>query len=249
MDNPNLNFNLNNKHIMENRMSYDQKSRFLKIYQEKFYLLNVQRYPNNFKIDISGSSKNIYSIFIYDNTKKIKCNCPDMKSWASYKRCICKHCCFLLFKVLKVDNLGDFFNTLIFPNDIYQEIIVKLFVLKNSLDNENVTIDSDIMNKDMLKKYNEIMERNEENDDETKKNKYSCKNNSNVINKDLCPICFVDFGEKDVLLDCPSCKKTVHKSCMEKWLSLGKIQCVYCRSDVWKDYYDDDVNKYKNLDD
>ena len=28
----------------------------------------------------------------------------------------------------------------------------------------------------------------------------------------------------------------LHKECMEKWLSVGNITCVYCRSEVWKDY-------------
>ena len=55
---------------------------------------------------------------------------------------------------------------------------------------------------------------------------------------EMCPICFVDFSdeENEELIGCPDCKNTLHKECMEKWLSIGNTTCVYCRSDVWKDY-------------
>ncbi len=238
------------KKNMENKMSYYQKSRFYKVYQEQFFLLNIEKYPENFKIDVSGSSKNIYSIYIYENTRKIKCNCPDMKSWASYNRCVCKHCCFLLFRVLKLWELGDFFENLEFSEELFPEIMIKLFILLNKLNNINHDDDApllkEITNKDILDKYNKILEKKEEKKEEID-NKYNSKK---VINDDLCPICFIDFIKDDILLDCPECKKSIHKSCMEKWLSLGKNQCVYCRSNVWKDYCKDgEINEYKNLDD
>lgn len=239
------------KQIIESKMSNHQKSRFSKIYQDNFYLLNIEKYPVNFKIDISGSSKNIYSIFIYENTRKIKCNCPDMKSWASYNRCVCKHCCFILFRVLKLFELGDFFENLEFPEEIFPDIIIKLFILLNKLNNidhDDAPLLEEITSKDILEKYNKLMEKKEE--DKEEENKYISKKTENIVNEDLCPICFIDFEKDDILLDCPSCKKTIHKLCMEKWLSLGKSQCVYCRSDVWKDYCKDgELKEYKNLDD
>lgn len=235
---------LQEKHIMESKMSYHQKSRFSKIYQDDFYLLNIDKYPDKFKIDISGSTKNIYSIFIYENTRKIKCNCPDMKSWASYNRCVCKHCCFLLFRVLKLSELGDFFDILEFSEELFPDIMIKLFILLNKLTNIDHNEAPEIINKEILEKYNKLMEKKEE--ENPTKDKYGSKK---IINDDMCPICFIDFEkEGECLLDCPECKKTIHKSCMEKWLTLGKSSCVYCRSDVWKDY-NKELNEYKNLDD
>ena len=58
----------------------------------------------------------------------------------------------------------------------------------------------------------------------------------NEIKDDLCSICFMDFEENEELIKCPECKKVLHKECMEKWLDVGNITCVYCRSEVWKDY-------------
>ena len=43
-------------------------------------------------------------------------------------------------------------------------------------------------------------------------------------------------AENDKLIKCPECKNISHLECMEKWLSVGNLTCVYCRSDVWKDY-------------
>ena len=237
------------KQIIESKMSNHQKSRFFKIYQENFYLLNIEKYPENFKIDISGSSKNIYSIFIYENTRKIKCNCPDMKSWASYNKCICKHSCFLLFKVLKLKELGDFFNELQFNDNIFDNIIIELFNLLNRLNNidtDNSNLFEGITNKEFLEKYQKIINKKKEQNKEEKDDKYSNKKESK---NEMCSICFNDFEEKEELLDCPKCKQTIHKSCMEKWLSLGKTTCVYCRSDVWKDYGIEKENDYANLDD
>ena len=235
------------KKNLEKKMSYHQKSRFFKIFQEDFFLLNIEKFPNNFKVDISGSSKNIYSITLFENTKKIKCNCPDMKSWASYNKCICKHSCFLLFKVLKLKDLGDFFNNLQFNNNIFDNIIIELFNLLNRLnniDNTDINLFEGITNKELLEKYKKIINKKKEIKEE-KKDKYASKKENK---NDMCSICFNDFEEKEELLDCPKCKQTIHKLCMEKWLSLGKSTCVYCRSDVWKDYGIKKENDYENLD-
>ena len=40
-------------------------------------------------------------VTIYENSRKLFCTCPDAKSWAKKHKCLCKHICFLLFKVFK----------------------------------------------------------------------------------------------------------------------------------------------------
>lgn len=51
-----------------------------------------------------------------------------------------------------------------------------------------------------------------------------------------CPICCEEFNAEGVsnLLDCPQCKNSIHKECMEIWLTKND-NCVYCRKE-WADY-------------
>ena len=51
----------------------------------------------------------------------------------------------------------------------------------------------------------------------------------------MCPICFLDIEDEE-LVKCPECKNVIHLECMEKWLEMGNKTCVYCRSNVWKNY-------------
>ena len=51
-----------------------------------------------------------------------------------------------------------------------------------------------------------------------------------------CPICFDIIENNSNRINCPDCKKHIHKECMDIWLSRNKT-CVFCRSTMWK-YYD-----------
>ena len=67
-------------------------------------------------------------------------------------------------------------------------------------------------------------------------NPYAVKKDMDKEEEELeCMICY-DIMEKDNSVECPLCHNLVHKGCMEKWLANGKKNCIYCRSDVWKDY-------------
>ena len=90
---------------------------------------------------------------------------------------------------------------------------------------------TDIVDEELLEKF-QNMEKNDFKSHNSKDYEVKKKN-------DMCPICFVDFDDENNnndLLGCPDCKNTIHKECMEKWLSVGNTTCVYCRSDKWKDY-------------
>ena len=62
------------------------------------------------------------------------------------------------------------------------------------------------------------------------------ENTKSLEETDVCPICYLDFPDIKNLLSCPTCKNYVHDDCMNIWLKHAKT-CVYCRSDIWKDYY------------
>ena len=90
-----------------------QLLRLDKIYNEDFFLLDKYQDDNKLIFKICGSTKNIYEVKLYLISKRIYCNCPDSKSWARKYGVICKHSCFVLFKVfstiLCIDKKGIFF--------------------------------------------------------------------------------------------------------------------------------------------
>ena len=51
-----------------------------------------------------------------------------MKSWAASSRCVCKHCCFVLFKVCR-DTIAvnsNFFSNLVFSDEDFSKLTDKL---------------------------------------------------------------------------------------------------------------------------
>ncbi len=63
----------------------------------------------------------------------------------------------------------------------------------------------------------------------------SFKNSTRDMAEEACPICFDDIVDGPARINCPDCKKHVHKECMEVWLSRND-SCVFCRSTKWKHY-------------
>ena len=61
---------------------YQQQKRFNKLNYESFFLLGVEKKDFGFHLNIAGSTRNVYTIRINQNSKTIDCDCPDAKSWA-----------------------------------------------------------------------------------------------------------------------------------------------------------------------
>jgi hypothetical protein len=211
-------------------MDHHQLKRFSKLDYESFFLLKVEKTDSLFTLSISGSTKNIYKVKIYCNSKTMYCNCPDSKSWARDLNVYCKHSCFVLFRVFKTifKDKAKICNEKVFNEEQFS-------IMKEKLTNMSAVglinySNTDIVDEELLEKF-QNMEKNNFKSEKSEAFKVKKKD-------EMCPICFVDFSdeENEELIGCPDCKNTLHKECMEKWLSIGNTTCVYCRSDVWKDY-------------
>ena len=51
---------------------------------------------------------------------------------------------------------------------------------------------------------------------------------------DVCPVCLNDLNDEE-LVSCPKCKNYVHTDCIKVWMTTHS-NCIYCRSDVWKNF-------------
>lgn len=220
----------------------NQTKRIKSMTKGPIYLLNIKKEPSKFVLSISGSSRNIYQIIVEEEQRTINCNCPDSKGWAKHYKCVCKHCCFVLLEVCK-DTItldSDFFQNLKFNDEDFGKITEKLlekFVFFNSY--EFLRSNDDIVSIELLDKFQQMQIQ------ESEEPSYKAKK---IIKKDeQCPICMQEFNEEEENLECPECKNLLHKTCMEQWLNIGHQNCVYCRSDCWKGYFQDYKSEYKNL--
>ena len=64
----------------------------------------------------------------------------------------------------------------------------------------------------------------------------------------ICGVCLKQIYDNSDLkyLSCPDCKKFIHKICVKKWLAK-KVNCVYCRSEIWETYWSLENQKQINL--
>lgn len=199
-----------------------QQKRFNKLNYESFFLLKVEKNDLGFQLKVSGSTRNVYTIQINNNSRKIECDCPDSKSWARHYNCFCKHVCFVLLRMFK-----SIFNK---QSSIFIDKTINMNdynLIESKLINLNISEEHDIVDTDLLNKFHNL----------------STKSNSNnflvenIEKEEMCPICFLDInGNEEKIVKCPECRNILHLECMEKWLEMGNKTCVYCRSNVWQNY-------------
>ena len=226
-------------------MNQQQVKRYNKISEDPLYLIDfkVNSEKNILEFHISGSTKNIYTVKLC--TDYTDCDCPDGRSWAKKFKVICKHSCFVLFKVVKIfnENNGSVLNYNKQPINYFlnnklnidEYNYIKTFLEKKS-------ISSDVINQSLIDKFKHLSTCN---NDPKELFKHSIRT---LDPDDDCPICYDSFGiDNTLLLTCPDCHNYVHTSCMEKWLQYNK-SCVYCRSETWtKIDKDAKISKYINL--
>ena len=234
-------------------MNNSQFRRYQKIFIEEFYLLDWKNNLNNFTFAVSGSSYNIYYLEICKDNKKIKCSCLDFKDNCN-NNLICKHSCFILFLIIKlfykfnphygkiklnrptgynILNTSEYFNNYLFSN-------LEILLIEKKIKTIN-TKNNSFIKKELIDKYNYhtlIIKQ--------KQLLYQQFIENQLIKDQECGICFQNITENTNYLSCPDCKKFIHKTCMLKWLSKNQ-NCIYCRSNIWENFYSIEINQQFNL--
>ena len=194
-----------------------QNKRFYKLDYESFFLLKVEKNDLGFLLNVSGSTKNIYTIQINKNSRKLECDCPDAKGWALHFNCLCKHVCFILLRMFK-----EIYNK---NSQIFRDRVICLEdyeYIEKRLNNLDINKENDFVDLELIEKFNKLKTGN------------SSFKSENFEKDKMCPICFLDIEGENV--KCPECRNILHLECMETWLEMGNKTCVYCRSSVWENY-------------
>ncbi len=168
----------------------------------------------------------LYNPTVYDASKKIfNCDCPAHRFKSSGDNTVCKHISFIMCRVVGYVTTDFFTNHRLNKDEVnmildkmsaQREVIMTHIEMNRMKDSCNTIDDKMIIRKKMLTRDSYL-------------------NSSKPVNEEDCPICFDSIEMNDNRLNCPDCKKHVHKECMEIWLSRNK-SCVHCRSDNWKHY-------------
>ncbi len=177
----------------------------------------------------SEYSVDMYDPELYEAPKKIfNCDCPAHKFQSGKDNVVCKHIAFVMCRVV------GYITTDFFTNHRLTKDEVNMIMDKMSLQRETI-----ILNVEMNRmKDNCVGLKPDQNNVITIKRNMMTKenflNSTRTIDED-CPICFDVIEHNNNRINCPECKKHIHKECMEIWLSKNNT-CVYCRSKKWTHY-------------
>ena len=247
---------------VKSRVSKDQFTRFQKMYHEPFFLLggeeaseSVEGTPSSSRrtagsqdrvFRVSGSTASEYNVFVKPDGS-FRCSCMDANVNCKKKNCVCKHVCFIFYRVFKFDRIGFFETHKLTADELAR---VAHFNSTEALTRpaDTVFTASDI---DSLCAGIGSVSIGTSTGSSTRLN----KPDFTVIKRvpeidDDCPVCYDALLKDDTtiahgwpeescmrivgLLGCPSCGNGVHEVCVRRWLSSApKKTCVFCRSDVW----------------
>jgi hypothetical protein len=221
-------------------MNFEQEKRYEKIFKEPLYLIDHQIHQEDITFLISGSTKNIYHVECKE--KKMSCDCQDAKSWCRKHKVVCKHICFVLFRVSKLfrkDVNQVYFNS--DPTNYFETHKLNDQEKKFLISSVNKKlVSTDVMNENLREIYFQKVQENQP------KSLFS-QSKKELDPSDECPICYdLLTNSESSLLSCPDCKNYVHQKCMEKWLEYNH-SCVYCRSETWRKIKQEKSSIYINL--
>lgn len=164
-----------------------------------FALLNVIKLTDGMAFHMSGESGCYFIRFVLDScptTTSVRCNCPD------HYPGLCKHICWLVFKVLKHDD-PDIFRTGRFPKER----------LGTLLEDEGARAL-------MVETWGESA---------TPVRSSPLAVPASWPPSDVdCAICFDGMLEQRTARQCQKCSNCFHKACINRWFSQ-KRSCPLCR--------------------
>jgi hypothetical protein len=213
--------------IIDKIANVQQRNRMNKVYTEEYYLLDYNKEEEKLILNISGSTKNVYTVTLDKKEKTMWCNCPDMKSHAARYGVWCKHCCFTLLKIGRCFEVDYFMNAKHITEACFTQINERLDAVSGS----------DVISEELSNAFKRL-------NTTDKCSKFDRKERE-IGEEDECPICY-DYLSCGEIKSCPDCKQYVHLLCIQKWLET-KNTCVLCRSTEWKQFLKGKNSEYIQL--
>ena len=173
----------------------------------RYALLDLEQNAEYWRVVLSTIVSDKKVKINFKTNKDVNCSCMDWRIRCKRMGISCKHILYVLDRILRVDLKS------VIQNRIKQPKVV-----------------SEALEKIRKARWG------------TAKKKFEVGHSKKMNEKDLCAICFCDFlynteeQFKEQSLACPVCCNMVHSDCVMWWLrNSPNRNCVYCRSDVWKE--------------
>lgn len=213
-------------------VSANQITRYERMVNETFYLLDWKTIEEedidaNIHFIVSGSSHNVYTVKVHDNNT-ITCNCPDALA-PSHETCLCKHCCFVLAKIGKIEEVDVYRTGRLNADSVgrLESMAVRLscmvqpcYIPRN--DDSHVVMSS--TNVDAFAAHD-------------------CRNLG-----EECSICMTTLQPLDInnIIKCKDCQVGFHAQCIQRWVERT-VKCPTCRSSTWSELFTRTECEYYNI--
>lgn len=202
----------------------EQMVRLGKIATEPFFLIThpaAEPYPRGtLTFVVSGSTRERHVVSI-DGSGRVACTCMDARTRCRRCRCICKHGCFVLVRVLRLSDATFYSRLRLSEHDlrVSSDVVAGRTTLHDAVFRPLLSTQqqSSLASQPVSFRGFRVPEPEDE-----------------------CPVCYTallpESGD-DPLRGCPDCGQAVHRGCMTRWAlcsnSPSLRSCVMCRSPAW----------------
>lgn len=232
-------------------VSRPQFDRFKRMFSQPFYVLSGSVDESQMRFAISGSERNEYILRIVRSTGSLSCDCRDATGNCHRLGVVCKHMCFLLYRVLRHDDAFAM-QTLRLGASAFDALLPRARrVVDRTGDRtgtEDNTRDLDVEDGvsvparavlspweiDRMCEAMRLMPRPSDHRVIQVKRAFTAVGRPPEPDSE-CPVCYDTLLQlPNELRGCPSCGQAVHAPCARRWIaSAPRATCVYCRSPEW----------------
>jgi len=201
-----------------------QQTRALRVFREPLFLMPTPRHDavrsRRHELVVGGSGGTPYTVSA-TGEGVVGCTCPDARTNCSTSSCVCKHVCFVLLRVLRLEDLAFFVrrDRVLSPEELrlFAEAAEGRCVAATETDEDVhrpivvATTNEDVAEALFFRKRKEL-------------------------DAAECPVCYAELTEPSCCW-CPACSNAMHTSCAGRWLRSAPLPtCVLCRSPVWQHF-------------
>jgi hypothetical protein len=225
----------------------EQAKRYDKAHRERIFLLEPSFDDSagggggTATFAICGNTRNVYHVTLEHAGRhgtRVKCNCPDGLVNCKKSACVCKHACFVLFRVLRLSH-EDVRSSPHAPMPAARRFALEQQNAGGS--GQGGPAPAGIFDSAIAGAYRASLAGQGQGQDQGAPSapggRFAVGPTSRTDGAE-CAICFdsIDAGRAAECRACPDCRNVAHAVCIEKWLEFGRTTCVYCRSPSWGSY-------------
>lgn len=229
-------------------VSAAQFARFEKVAYEPFFMLASAAGADALRFEVSGSTRARYLLTVARATGEVRCTCKDALINCRRLGCVCKHACFVAYRVMKLEGLGLLRDLRLAPAEV-EAVAAEVARGAAQREQRRQLADAEALAERLggvtISARAPSAPRPQQQRGVPPAAPAAPACDFRAVARppepgDECPVCYdaLVAGAPD-LRGCPDCGKALHRACAAKWAAMapgGAATCVYCRSRAWAGY-------------